>query len=122
MIWCAYSRHQRRVVAFHIGDKGVRSAIALYRRVKRRVPSIAAICTDQNSCYHLAFARHGVAEPHIQTKAQTHLIVTANSSLRDNLARFNRRSKRHSKSWNMLHITLDLFFNRHLLPNYSSSG
>lgn len=44
------------------------------------------------------------------------IIESANSSIRDNFARFNRRSKRHSKSWNMLAITLDLFFNRHLLP------
>lgn len=49
------------------------------------------------------------------TKAQTHLIESANSSIRDNLARFNRRSKRVSKSLEMLDNTLDLFFNRHFL-------
>ena len=79
------------------------------------MPNIAAIFTDANSCYRLAFERHGVAEPHIQTKAQTHLIEAANSSIRDNLARFNRRSKRHSKTVNMLNTTLTLFFNRHLI-------
>ena len=82
---------------------------------KQVVPNIAAIFTDANSCYRLAFERHGVAEPHIQTKAQTHLIEAANSSIRDNLARFNRRSKRHSKTVNMLNTTLTLFFNRHLI-------
>jgi insertion element IS1 protein InsB len=49
------------------------------------------------------------------TKAQTHLIESSNSSIRDNLARFNRRTKRYSKSWEMLRITLTLFFNRGLL-------
>lgn len=81
------------------------------------MPEIAAIFTDANSCYRLAFARHRVPEPHVQTKAQTHLIEAANSSIRDNLARFNRRSKRHSKTVEMLDATLTLFFNRHLIEN-----
>jgi IS1 family transposase len=87
--------------------------MALYRRVKQVVGPIAAIYTDANSCYRLAFARMGIGEPHTQTKAQTHLIEASNSSIRDNLARFNRRSKRFSKTLEMLDITLALFFNRH---------
>lgn len=89
----------------------------IYRKTKALVKDIAAICTDANSCYELAFARHDVPEPHIVTKAETHLIESANSSIRDNLARFNRRSKRFSKSWDMLTITLELFFNRRNITN-----
>jgi len=59
----------------------------------------------------VAFERYGVTEPHIVTKAQTHLIESANSSIRDNLARFNRRTKRASKTLRMLDATLLLFFN-----------
>ena len=87
--------------------------------MKERIPSIACICTDANSCYGLAFHRHEVPEPHVVTKAETHLIESANSSIRDNLARFNRRSKRYSKSWDMLDTTLTLFFNRRLLHENS---
>lgn len=105
------------MVAYHIGDKGVDSAMAIYRLTKRAVGHIQAIFTDANSCYHLAFERMAVSEPHIQTKAQTHLIEASNSSIRDNLARFNRRSKRFSKSLNMLDVTLTLFFNRHLIAS-----
>ncbi len=101
-------------MAYHIGDKGVHSAIAIYQLTKQAVGNIGAIYTDANSCYRLAFERHGVTEPHQQTKAQTHLIEASNSSIRDNLARFNRRSKRFSKTHAMLALTLDLFFNRHL--------
>ena len=115
MIWTAFSRHRNRVVAYHIGDKGVASAMAIYRLTRQAVGNIGIIYTDANSCYRLAFERHGVPEPHTQTKAQTHLIEASNSSIRDNLARFNRRSKRFSKTHDMLAITLDLFFNRHLL-------
>ena len=102
-------------MAWHIGDKGVHSAIAIYELTRQAVGDIAMIYTDANSCYRLAFQRHGVTVPHEQTKAQTHLIEASNSSIRDNLARFNRRSKRFSKTHHMLATTLDMFFNRHLL-------
>ena len=78
---------------------------------------IGAIFTDANSCYALAFKRHAVTPPHTETKAQTHLIESSNSSIRDMLARFNRKSKRASKSLEMLEITLTLFFNRHLIES-----
>lgn len=97
-------------MAYHIGDQGVASAIAIYTLARKAVGQIEAIFTDANSCYALAFKRHGVTEPHAQTKAQTHLIESSNSSIRDMLARFNRRSKRASKTNSMLKITLDLFF------------
>ena len=102
------------MVAYHIGDNGVSSAIAIYRLAKQAVGQIGAIFTDANSCYALAFERHGVTEPHAQTKAQTHLIESSNSSIRDMLARFNRRTKRASKTQHMLQVTLDMFFNRTL--------
>ena len=114
MIWTAFSRRLGRVVAFHIGQ-GITGAITIYNLAKAAVGNIEVIYTDANSCYRLAFERNGVPEPHYQTKAQTHLIKASNSSIRDNLARFNRRSKRFSKSHQMLELTLDLFFNRHLL-------
>lgn len=91
--------------------------MALYGLTKQAVGKIDAIFTDANSCYRLAFARHGVSEPHEQTKAQTHRIESANASIRDNLARFNRRSKRFSKTHQMLDVTLTLFFNRHLITS-----
>lgn len=103
------------MVACHIGDDGVRSAIAIYGLAKAAVGQIGAIFTDANSCYRLAFERHGVAEPHEQTKAQTHLIESSNASFRDMLARFNRRTKRASKTHQMLPVTLDIFLARRQL-------
>ena len=100
------------MVAYHIGDNGVSSAMAIYSLARKAVGQIGAIFTDANSCYALAFERHGVTEPHTQTKAQTHLIESSNSSIRDMLARFNRRTKRASKTQRMLEITLDIFLNR----------
>ena len=90
----------------------MQSAITIYRLARQAVGQIEAIFTDANSCYGLAFERYGVPEPHTQTKAQTHLIESFNSSIRDMLARFNRRTKRASKTQHMLKVTLDMFFNR----------
>ena len=100
------------MIAYHIGDRGVQSAITIYTLAQKAIGQIQAIFTDANSCYGLAFERHGVPEPHTQTKAQTHLIESSNSSIRDMLARFNRRTKRASKTQTMLEITLDIFFHR----------
>jgi IS1 family transposase len=107
-------------VAFEVGDQGVTSALALLAKARRAVGRIALICTDANRCYELAFATQ--PEPHLVSKAETHRIESSNAAIRDNLARFNRRSKRGSKSWQMLAITLDLFFNRHLLPCPNNMG
>ena len=52
------------------------------------------------------------------TKRETHLIESSNSSIRDNLARFNRKSKRFSKSWEMLYKTINLFINRSLVRRF----
>jgi len=72
------------------------------------------IYTDCNSCYSSKFAEIGISEIHMANpnKSQTHMIEAVNSSIRDNLARFNRRSKRYSKCIKMLDDTLLLFFNQ----------
>ena len=40
MIWTAYSRQHRRVIAYHVGDRGVRSAIAIYTLAKAAVAGL----------------------------------------------------------------------------------
>jgi IS1 family transposase len=54
-------------------------------------------------------------EPHTMTKRETHLIESPDSSIRDNLARSSRKTKRFSKTLEMLKVTLDLFIYRHLV-------
>jgi len=103
-----------RVIAFHIG-KGLSAVGEIYGKVKRVTPNISHIYTDANSCYCEAFKMMGIPEAHSMTKSQTHLIESSNSSIRDNLARFNRKTKRYTKSIDMLIISLDLFFNRNLV-------
>ena len=118
-MWTAYSRNRRKVVSFTLGE-GISAAKEIYDKIKSTTPNIRHIFTDANSCYDVAFKRFGVSEPHTMTKSQTHLIESSNSSIRDNLARFNRKTKRFTKSLDMLVITLDLFFHKHfVLSNIS---
>ena len=112
-IWTAYSRRRGKVIAYVIGTSG-KCAIELYYAAKDVVGNIGQIYTDANSCYIERFAEIGISHLHsiAQGKSQTHLIESVNSSIRDNLARFNRRSKRYSKRKDMLSDTLLLFFNQ----------
>lgn len=43
-------------------------------------------------------------------KSKTHMIESINSSLRDNISRMNRKSKRFSKNLLLLYGTIQLFF------------
>lgn len=84
----------------------------MYEKAKAVVGNIGHVYTDGNSCYAEEFKRYGINDIHSieNGKSQTHLIESTNSSIRDNLARFNRRSKRYSKRLDMLNDTLLLFF------------
>ena len=66
---------------------------------------IKYLCTDDYDAYK----KVQIAEKHVITKAETSLVEAKNSSLRDNLARLNRRTKRFSKTKEMLEFTMILF-------------
>ena len=112
-MWTAYSRNRNKIIAFVRGT-GKKAASRIYKRVKEITSDISAIYTDENSCYDVVFAELALTN-HTMTKRETHLIESSNSSIRDNLARFNRKSKRFSKSWEMLYKTFDLFVNRNIV-------
>ena len=114
VVWTAYSRLQKRVIAYHIGE-GKSAAKEIYNKVKKLRPNISHIYSDANSCYDVAFNEMNISERHTMTKRETHLIESSNSSIRDNLARFNRRTKRFSKSLFALKDTLKLFFYKNFL-------
>jgi IS1 family transposase len=83
----------------------------LFQKAQAAVGNISCIYTDANSCYRESFDAHGVTVRHeiAPLKTQTHLIEATNSSLRDNLARFNRKTKRYTKSLEILECTMKLF-------------
>ena len=99
-----------RIVAFVIGN-GRDCAYELFCKAKKAVGKIQLVFTDPNSCYQESFAVNAVNVQHVIApfKSETHLIEATNSSMRDNLARFNRVTKRYTKSLDMLECTLKLF-------------
>ena len=91
LVWTAYCRETGKIIVYLIGE-GTEAAIQLYEQAKANYSHISYIDTDANSCYASALAEHKVQEQHMLTKAETHLAST--------------------KSWEMLHYTLLLFFNQ----------
>lgn len=57
------------------------------------------------------------AQKHIVSKAETCLVEAKNSSLRDMLARLNRRTKRYSKSITMLRYSVWLWMKKDWAPS-----
>ena len=80
IVWTAYSRLQKRVIAYHIGG-GKSAAKEIYRKVKKLRPNISHIYSDANSCYDVAFSEMKIPEQHTMTKRETHLIESSNSSI-----------------------------------------
>ncbi len=69
------------------------------------------LCSDG----YRAYSKFNFANNHHTTKSETCLVEAKNSSLRDNLARLNRQTKRYSKSATMLYNTVLLFVYKDLL-------
>jgi IS1 family transposase len=85
-------RDRNEIVAHYVGNGTLGAAQQLYEQVKHHNILIAA--TDGNYSYDKVVPRH---TKHMVDKAETCLIEAKNSSLRDMLARLNRRTKRYSK-------------------------
>jgi insertion element IS1 protein InsB len=60
------------------------------------------LCTDNYDVYK----QYEIANKHVISRAETSLVEAKNSSLRDNLARLNRRTKRYSKYIKMLELSV----------------
>ncbi len=68
------------------------------------------MCTDKYEAYRY----YKIANHHIASKSETCLVESFNSSLRDMLARLNRKTKRFSKCAEMLRLTVLMFYNQDL--------
>jgi IS1 family transposase len=109
-IWLAVDRNKLKVIAFHIGEGTKKDCMQLWKNVYN-VCTPLVICTDGNYSYTNVIPKY---KTHIVSKSETCLVEAKNSSLRDNLARLNRRTKRYSKPKEMLELTLYIFYNREL--------
>ena len=101
-------RNRFKTIAFKIGDGNKSNYIELALVIENKYGKIEYLCTDKNPAY----GSYRLAKKHIASKSETCLVESFNSSLRDMLARLNRRTKRFSKCLEMLRLTLVMFFNK----------
>lgn len=101
-------RRQGKIIDFEIGDGSQKTFNKLAKRIKEKYSKIKYLCTDKYKVYK----KQTLAKFHIRSKSETCLVESFNSSLRDMLARLNRKTKRFSKSIKLLELTLYLFINK----------
>jgi insertion element IS1 protein InsB len=72
---------------------------------------IKHLCTDANYNYGMI----AIAERHVVGKSETCFVESMNAVIRRRLARFNRRTCRYSKAFDMVIASLTLLFNEQLI-------
>jgi len=101
-LWLAICRDSKRILAFEIGTRGLKTGKKLWEKVKN-IPC-QRYCTDHWEVYKQLIA----AEKHICSKAETYTIESYNALFRHYLARFHRKTKCYSKSVHMVEISVSL--------------
>ena len=107
VVWTAYSKLQKHIIAYHVGED-IAAAMSIYQNVTTKVDS-SHVYSDANSRYDATFAKMQIPKKRSITKSQTHLIESSDGSIHDNLARINRRTKRWSKIFLWCYF-LQIFF------------
>ena len=110
-MWLAVDRNRNEIIDIQVTKERDFSAYYEMAREIERSYSIKHLCTDKYDVYH----KYKIAEHHHQTKAETALVESKNSLIRHYLARFNRRTKRYSKTIDMIKHSLFLLFFKNLL-------
>jgi IS1 family transposase len=103
-IWLAYSRAKKRIIACEIGSRGDKPLKRLWAKVRTHSPF--AVCTDKWKVYPKVIPANLL----IQSKKYTHNIEAQNSSLRDSIKRYNRKTKAYSKSQEMAELAVYIHF------------
>ncbi len=97
------------IVVSHKREKWV--YVRMAQRLQRRGYKVQILCTDGYEGYRY----YKLAKYHIVTKSETALVESKNSLIRLYLARFNRKTRRHSKAFDMIFISLLILFHKQLL-------
>ncbi len=104
-IWLAVDRNRNKIVDFEVGNRSKRTYFKLAQRLEKTY-KIRHLCTDGYEVYGL----YKISEFHHKTKSETSLVESKNSLIRTFLVRFNRRTRRYSKSIEMIFLSLKLLF------------
>ncbi len=109
-VWIAVDRSTNKVIDFQIGSRSKSTYLKLAFRLEKKY-RIEHLCTDDYEVYKT----YKISANHHTTKAETSLVEAKNSIVRHYLARFNRATKRYSKSIRMMGASLVLLFFKDML-------
>ncbi len=76
--------------------------VRMAQRLEKKGYKVAIMCTDGYEGY----GYYQIADRHVVSKSETSLVESKNSLIRLNLARFNRKTRRFSKAFDMIFFSL----------------
>ena len=100
---CLFS-YQKRVIACEVGSRGVKTLKKLWKKVALFKPDV--VCTHNYKAYNRVIPNDIL----VQSKRYTHNIEAQNSSLRDFIKRYNRKTKAYSKASDMAELSVYIHF------------
>ena len=110
-MWLAVDRKRNQIIDITVSksrDKSVFVRIA--QRLECKGYKAKIMCSDGYEGYRY----YRLAEKHIVTKAETSLVESKNSLIRHYLVRFNRKTKRYSKAFDMILASRAVLFHKPL--------
>lgn len=111
-MWLAVDRNRNQIIDITVSKVREKYIyIKMAQRLENKGYKVKILCTDGYEGY----ASYRLAERHMVTKSETSLVESKNSLIRHYLARFNRRTKRYSKAFDMIFWSLLILFNKSLL-------
>lgn len=105
-IWVIFDPINRKVIAFHLGNRGKESAKALWKKTPSKYKQNSAFATD----YWEAYKSIIPSESHIIGKAYTFIIEGFFAGMRARVSRLVRKNLAFSKKWKNHELALKFYF------------
>ena len=110
-VWLAVDRVRNKIVDFEVTtSREFYSYLPLALRLESGY-NIDISCSDHYEVYD----KYLISNKHYFTKSETALVESFNSLIRHYLARFHRKTKRYSKSMDMIYNSILMLFNKEIL-------
>lgn len=84
--------------------------VRMAQRLEREGYKVSILCTDGYEGY----GYYRLAKRHVISKSDTSIVESKNSLIRLNLARFNRKTRRFSKAFDMIFASLIILIHKSL--------
>jgi len=105
-------RDRNKVVDIRVSRKRSKFVFfSMARWLEKQGYKVRIMCTDG----YTGYCFYKISDRHVVSKAETSLVESKNSLIRHYLARFNRKTKRYSKTLDMIFHSLMVFFYKTLL-------